>query len=118
MGKRLRRLRTAAVALGSLAPSPKRMTGRFASAIFLAALMITSAGAAPNRGIEQSGGGVASVAAPWTSLGKAIKAAPARGLMAARKALATASPAASGDSTVTLYFVTGLMIATESIVWW
>jgi hypothetical protein len=37
--------------------------------------------------------------------------------MAARNALATASPAASGDWMVTLYLVTGFMIDTESIVW-
>src|SRR4029077_15272301 len=91
--------------------------GLLALDIFSAERRTKSVGATPSAGSGSNGGTLASVVARCTSLGNAIKDAPARGAIAARKALATASPAASGALIATLNFVTGFMIATESMDW-
>ncbi len=53
-----------------------------------------------------------------TSCGRLTNALPGRPCSAARKALETTSASASGAVTSTAYLVTGLNIATVSILWW
>jgi len=85
---------------------PKRITGAFAFLMSRAASAMASAAAAPVRA-GPTGVRMRSLAGSFiTSLGKATKAAPGRGLSAARKAFATTSPMAASESTSTLYLLT------------
>ena len=79
---------------------------------------MASSGAAPICGAPLAGSTLPLTGPSTTSCGRLTNALPGRPCSAARKALETTSASASGAVTSTAYFVTGLNIATVSILWW
>ncbi len=79
---------------------------------------MASSGAAPICGAPLAGSTLPLTGPSTTSCGRLTNALPGRPCSAARKALETTSASASGAVTSTAYLVTGLNIATVSILWW
>src|SRR5258707_11745142 len=81
----------------------------------LAALLIASAGAAPNNGVGRTRWRPAPVGAASTSWGRITAAAPCGAVVAARNALATASGALPGSLISPANFVTVFIVAAAFI---
>ena len=109
--------RSAALFSVWLAIRPSRNTGFFAPAIIFATRSMASSGAAPVCGASLAGSTLAWTGSSTTSCGRLTKALPGRPCSAARNALDTTSASASDAVTSTEYLVTGLNIATVSILW-